>query len=359
MRMGQRMSPFTSSQFSTALTWLSLALLAYLVYIVVHPFLIPLGWAAVIAVMLYPAFARLTTRMGRAPAAAVATIAAAVILIAPAIALTNAFASEMVGIAQRLQDVFAGGGTSSFDRMWQGLVARIPLAARIDVGAVGSSALRTTAAFLASQSGAIVTNIAVFFVDLVLALFATFFLLRDSDAIMHGVRRLLPMPSGTRELFIRRTGDLIAAGVTSSVIVASLQGALGGLAFALLGLSAPVFWGVVMALACLLPFGAGVVWLPAAIYLIATGSVTKGILLIAVGAGLVGMVDNVLRPLLLSERVHMNGLVIFVSLLGGLNVFGLLGIVLGPIVVVTALALVQSYVDTVPDDAPASAQVNT
>ena len=90
------------------------------------------------------------------------------------------------------------------------------------------------------------------------------------------------------------------------------------------------------------------------IYLIATGSVTKGVVLIAIGAGLVGMVDNVLRPLLLSERVHMNGLVIFVSLLGGLNVFGLLGIVLGPIVVVTALALVQSYVSTVPNDAGAT-----
>lgn len=348
--MAQPMSQPNPAQFSTALTWVGLTLLAYLVFLVVRPFLIPLGWAGVIAVMLYPAFTRLAVRMGRGRAAVVATLAASIILIAPAIALTNAFASEMVGIAQTLQDTFAAGGSSAVDRMWQGVIDRIPLAARIDVGAVGSSALRTTAAFLASQSGAIVTNIAVFFVDLGLALFATFFLLRDGDTIMHGVRRLLPMPAATRELFIRRTGDLIAAGVTSSVIVASLQGALGGLAFAVLGLAAPVFWGVVMALACLLPFGAGVVWLPAAIYLMATGSVTKGIVLIAIGAGLVGMVDNVLRPLLLSERVHMNGLVIFVSLLGGLNVFGLLGIVLGPIVVVTALALVQSYVDTVPDD---------
>ncbi len=256
----------------------------------------------------------------------------------------------MVSIAQTLQQTFSGGGTSTFDRMWQGVVVRLPIAARVDIGAVGSSALRSTAAFLMSQSGAIVTNIAVFFVDLALALFATFFLLRDGDIIMHGLRRLLPMPPATREIFIQRTADLIAAGVTSSVIVASLQGALGGLAFAILGLSAPVFWGVVMALACLLPFGAGVVWVPAALYLMATGSVTKGIVLIAIGAGIVGMVDNVLRPLLLSERVQMNGLVIFVSLLGGLNVFGLLGIVLGPIVVVTALALVQSYVDTVPAD---------
>ncbi len=348
------MSQPNPAQFSTALTWVGLTLLAYLVFLVVRPFLIPLGWGCVIAVMLYPAFARLAVKMGRGRAAVVATLAASILLIAPAVALTNAFASEMVGIAQTLQDAFSGGGSSPFNQMWQGVIDRIPAAARIDVSAVGSSALRSTAAFLMSQSGAIVTNIAVFFVDLALALFATFFLLRDGDAIMHGVRRLLPMAPATREVFIQRTADLIAAGVTSSVIVASLQGALGGIAFALLGLSAPVFWGVVMALACLLPFGAGVVWLPAAIYLIATGSVTKGVVLIAIGAGLVGMVDNVLRPLLLSERVHMNGLVIFVSLLGGLNVFGLLGIVLGPIVVVTALALVQSYVSTVPNDAGAT-----
>ena len=112
-----------------------------------------------------------------------------------------------------------------------------------------------------------------------------------------------------REAFITRTADLIAAGVTSSVIVAGLQGLLGGLAFAVLGLSAPVFWGVVMGLACLLPFGAASSgcrlqssW--------PTGSMTRGLVLIGLGAGVVGLVDNIVRPLLLSGRVQMNGLVI-------------------------------------------------
>ncbi len=203
-----------------------------------------------------------------------------------------------------------------------------------------------------SQSGSILANFAVFFLDLALALFATFFLLRDGDAIMHAVRRLLPMSPADRETFITRTGDLIAAGVTSSVIVASLQGLLGGLAFAVLGLSAPVFWGVVMAFACLLPFGAGIVWLPAAIFLALSGSMTKALVLVGLGIGVISTVDNVVRPLLLSGRAHMNGLVIFVSLLGGLRVFGLLGIVLGPIVVVTAISLVSSYVNSSPPSRP-------
>ena len=97
-------------------------------------------------------------------------------------------------------------------------------------------------------------------------------------------------------------------------------------------------------------FGAAIVWLPAGIFLALSGSYTKALILIGLGAGVVSMVDNVVRPLLLSGRVQMNGLVIFVSLLGGLNVFGLLGIVLGPIVVVTAMALVSSYVETVPEE---------
>jgi predicted PurR-regulated permease PerM len=343
---GHQMSRPDAEHFSTAITWASLLLVMYLLVLVLQPFLIPLGWACVLSVLIYPAFARLSRRVGPGRAAGISTIASAVVLIVPAIVLTKTFVTEMVGIAQSLQASFANGQPSSIESVWQGLIARIPFAARLDLGSVALDALRQAATFLTSQSGALLANIAVFVIDLLLALFATFFLLRDSDAIMHAVRRLLPMSIEAREAFITRTADLIAAGVTSSVIVAGLQGLLGGLAFAVLGLSAPVFWGVVMGLACLLPFGAGIVWLPTAIFLMATGSMTRGLVLIGLGAGVVGLVDNIVRPLLLSGRVQMNGLVIFVSLLGGLNVFGLLGIVLGPLVVVTAISLVTAYVET-------------
>ncbi len=344
------MTRINAEPFSTALTWVGLALLTYLLYLVVQPFLMPLGWAGVIAVLVHPAHARLARRLGPGRAAALATSAAAIVLIVPAIFLTNAFAREMVDIAQTLQASFSSGHTSSLEQIWDQVLARVPYAATIDLGSVGAGTLQRTASFLMSQSGAIVTNVVVFFVDLALALFATFFLLRDADGIMRAVRRLLPMAPAAREAFIARTADLIAAGVTSSVIVASLQGLLGGVAFALVGISAAVFWGVVMAFACLLPFGAAIIWLPAAIFLALSGSVTKALVLLGLGAGVVSMVDNVVRPLLLSGRVQMNGLVIFVSLLGGLNVFGLLGIVLGPIVVVTAMALVTSYIESVPDE---------
>ncbi|MBS1816724.1 MAG: AI-2E family transporter [Acidobacteria bacterium] len=339
----------STNQFSVVIMWAGLALLAYLLFLIVQPFLVPLGWGCVIAVLIYPIQREFERRMSRGTAAGVSTLLAALILIGPSIALTNAFAREMVDLAQSLQASFSGGTPAVVQELRE-LLQNVPYASRVDLGSMSTDALQKTATFLMSQSGSILTNIAVFFVDLALALFATFFLLRDADDIMHAVRRLLPMSPTAREAFITRTADLIAAGVTSSVIVAALQGFLGGVAFAIVGLRAPIFWGVVMGFACLLPFGAAIVWLPAGIFLALSGSYTKALILIGLGAGVVSMVDNVVRPLLLSGRVQMNGLVIFVSLLGGLNVFGLLGIVLGPIVVVTAMALVSSYVETVPEE---------
>ena len=134
----------------------------------------------------------------------------------------------------------------------------------------------------------------------------------------------------------RRLG-LVALGAVAT------QGILGGLAFWLLGLSAPVFWGVVMAILCLLPFGAWVIWAPAAIWLMFTGSVVRGIILAAVGAGIVSAVDNFLRPLLLSGHSEMNGLLLFISLLGGVIAFGTVGLVLGPVLMATAVAVYEAF----------------
>lgn len=335
----------TSQQVSTALMWSGLLLLTYLLYLVLQPFLMPLGWACVLAVMVHPAHVRLAGRIGPGRAAAASTAAIALLMIVPTVLLAGAFAREMVDIATRLQGFVATDQFGVLQRGWDEWTHRLPLAASTDLGAFVADGVRRAATMLMAESGSIVANIAIFFIDLALSLIATFFLLREADTVMTVIRRVLPMGAAEKETFIQRTGELIAAGVTSSVIVAGLQGLLGGVAFALLGIDAAVFWGVVMAFACLLPFGAWVIWLPAAVILMASGAMTKGIVLLVLGAGLVSMVDNVVRPLLLSGRVRMNGLVIFVSLLGGLNTFGLLGIVLGPIVVVTAMALVTSYAD--------------
>jgi predicted PurR-regulated permease PerM len=338
--------PWRSEYVGTALTWLALALLLYLVFLIAKPFLSPLGWAAVIAVIFYPAYARLERRWGATRAAVLSTAAVTVIVVAPLLFLMTAFIREAVDAVGGLQRAFAEGRLAWIERVWSSLIRRVPIAQRVDLAALATDTATRGAMFLAAQSGSIVRNLAGFVFDVVLTLFATFFLLRDSSSIMVAVRGLLPIDETDRERLITQTRDLIHGSVTSAVIVASVQGTLGGLVFAAVGIDAAVFWGVVMAFLCLLPLGAWVVWLPAALMLGASGAIGRAIVLAALGIGIISAVDNVLRPWLLSGRTPLNGLLIFVSLLGGMAVFGPLGLVLGPIVVATAMALVTAYVDS-------------
>jgi predicted PurR-regulated permease PerM len=206
-----------------------------------------------------------------------------------------------------------------------------------------------TAGFLAARAGGLLADLVVLFFQLFVTLFALFFFLRDADVIMRELRRLLPFEELRRERMIRETRELVYASIAAAFIIASIQGLAGGVVFGLFGIGAPVFWGVIMGFLSLLPLvGAWVVWVPAAIWLMATGSMGKGLLMIGLGAGVVGTIDNVLRPLILSGRTQMNGLVMFISLLGGVSVFGLLGLVLGPLIMALAAGLLDAYTYSTP-----------
>jgi len=260
--------------------------------------------------------------------------------------VTTAFVREAIDATGNMQRAFAEGRLGWIERAWRTLQQRLPASVRFDLTALTTDMAKQGASFAVAQSGFLVRNVLVFTLDLALALFATFFLLRDSAAIMRIIRGLMPLEETAREATLARTRELISVGVVSAGAVAAVQGLLGGIVFAVLGIDAAIFWGVVMAICCLLPFGAWVVWLPAAIVLAAEGAFVRAIVLVVLGFGIVSSADNVLRPLLLSGKAHMNGLVILLSLLGGIGVFGMLGVVLGPVLVVTALGLLSGYVDS-------------
>ena len=145
--------------------------------------------------------------------------------------------------------------------------------------------------------GLLLRNIAVVIVNVIIMLFALFFFFRDGDAIMSKLRRVLPFDPSFREGRIRETAELIRASITSGIAVALVQGAVGGITFAILGLGAPVFWGVTMAFFSLLPLGAWIVWMPVAMWLLLTGEIGRGIALFAIGAGGISLIDNFLRPI--------------------------------------------------------------
>jgi predicted PurR-regulated permease PerM len=321
----------------------AIVLLTYLLWVVVRPFVLPLCASAVLVVFFYPWHQRLERRLSRGSAALASTLIATILLLVPMLLVLVAFVREAASAAGSVQDALSAARIERLAPAWSWLQQRVPPLAAVQLSDVLADAGRTLAGVAASTAGDALRNLGVILFDIVVMIFAMFFLFRDAPAVMGLVRRVLPFEEEPREAVISQARDLIRASVVSSIVVASAQGAAGGVLFWAVGLTAPIFWGVVMAFFALLPVGAWIVWLPAAVWLLLTGQTARGIVTLAVGAGAVSLIDNVLRPALLAGRAQMNGLLVLVSLLGGLGAFGLIGIVIGPVVVATMTSLLAAY----------------
>jgi predicted PurR-regulated permease PerM len=181
-------------------------------------------------------------------------------------------------------------------------------------------------------------------VQVVLVVFTMYYLFRDGERVKRALHEVLPLEWEQSHAIFVRTHEVISASVYGVVVIAAIQGILGGLTFWALQLPSPLMWGAVMVLLSMIPVvGSTIVWVPTAIYLILSGSWIRGVILIAVGAGVIAMVDNLLRPRLVGGRTRLHELLVFFSVLGGLQVFGILGIVVGPVVVAITLALLDVF----------------
>ena len=170
-------------------------------------------------------------------------------------------------------------------------------------------------------------------------LYLMFFFLRDGAALSRRIREAIPLEEDIKRNILTKFTTVIRATVKGNIVVAMLQGALGGLIFWFLGIHAPVLWGTLMAFLSLLPaVGAALVWIPVAIYFLATGAVWQGVLLIAFGVLVIGLVDNILRPVLVGKDTKMPDYVVLVSTIGGMSLFGLNGFVIGPVVAAMFMA---------------------
>jgi predicted PurR-regulated permease PerM len=178
--------------------------------------------------------------------------------------------------------------------------------------------------------------------QIAITLFALFFFFRDRREIMNGLRSLVPLSNREATEVFRRIRGMIRASILGTVVVAFVQGSLGGLMFWFLGLPAPVLWALVMSVLAMIPtLGAPVVWVPAAAFLAAQGSWGKAIILVAWGMLAVGLIDNLLYPMLVGKEMQLHTLVVFLAVIGGLFLLGASGIVLGPVVLAITLALID------------------
>ena len=346
--LGKRefLTPQINSQktLGTVLFYAIIALLAYLVYIVFAPFLVALAWAVVLVVVSYPLYQRLSRRWGPTAAAAATTAAVTLILIVPTVFVMIAFVRQAVSAAQSLQLRVEAGHLSWVVPLWMRLQHRFPNLFPRNLSALLLHYAQEVAAYVGARLGVAVRHTAEFVFDMFVTVLAMFYLYRDGHAIVQRLREVLPFEQEGRERLVHETRELIYATVSSTLAAAGVHGALGGIAFAIAGVHAAVFWGVMMGFFSLVPLvGSALIFVPISISLMLAGHLGRGIFLIVFCSLIVGTVDNFVRPWLISGRAEMSGLVVFISVLGGIAVFGLLGVVLGPIVVALAASILDLY----------------
>jgi predicted PurR-regulated permease PerM len=327
-----------------AVAWLLAAGLVYLVYLVCRPFLTAMLWAGVLSVFFFPGHRWLLRRVGRPRITALlSTIAVATLLAAPLAWLAPAFINQAVETAGRLpSQTIVEHLRAAAD--W---ISRNIPGAEFQIEDVTGEAVRGARGRIGQWSAQLVGNLASFVIDAIVLLLGLYYLFLDGGRLVDLLRDISPFAGERHDRMMAETIDMISSTIRAGLLVAAAQGALGGLTFTILGLPSPVFWGVVIAFLSLLPIlGAWMVWLPAGIGLLLSGDVGRGLALLIAGLVLISAVDNVLRPILIAGRSQLNGLLVFISILGGMQVFGFIGLVLGPLTVATAVGLIRGYRDS-------------
>lgn len=318
------------------------ALAFYFCYRLAHPLLPALGWALALAVVTYPFYEWIIFRVHRVNlAAGLAVILVALTLVAPASFVMQRLVREVASGVERLQTEAATG-------RWRTIVERNPRLAPalrwIEAHTDIRGGIQQTATAVTSRLPSFVTGSVWAVAELLITLFILFYFFRDRRAALQALRSLVPLSeAGTNKVFMR-VADTIHATIYGTLVVALVQGALGGAMFWVLGLPSPLVWGAVMAVLAIVPvLGTFVVWVPAALFLALEGSWGKALLLTAWGGGVIALVDNLLYPVLVGQRLRLHTLPVFIAIIGGLALFGAVGLILGPVTLAVTVALIDIW----------------
>jgi predicted PurR-regulated permease PerM len=314
---------------------------------ILWPFYGAILWGTVVAILFAPLYWRLSTLMWqRRTLAAIATVLIVLVMvILPLTLIVAALLQEVSSVYQWIQS-----GELNFDRYFQQVFDALPAwAANLldrfeltNLAAVReglSSGLMRGSQFLAAQAINIGQNTFNFIVSLFVMLYLLFFLLRDGEALSRRMREAIPLHAEQKRALFNKFIVVVRATIKGNIIVAILQGTLGGLIFWFLDIRGALLWAVLMAFLSLLPaIGSAIVWLPVAIYFLVTGAVWQGVVLITYGVLVIGLVDNFLRPILVGKEAKMPDYVVLISTLGGLSLFGVNGFVIGPMIAAMFMA---------------------
>lgn len=314
----------------------------YLCYRLALPFLPAISWALALAVILSPLQRTLEAKWKRRnQVTAISLIVIAVIVVVPAIFVANRLIAEILKGAELIQTHAAAGTLTQ-------PLANYPHLAPLDRWITRQIDLPETvgrlATGLANTATSLVRGSVIQLTGLLLTFYLLFYFLRDRHLALDSLRSLAPLSPAEMDRVFGRVNATIHATVYGTLVVATIQGTLGGLMFWMIGLPAPLLWGLIMGLLAVIPvLGAFVIWIPAAIWLASQGMWGKALLLTAWGGIVVAGIDNLIYPILVGNRLHQHTLLTFISLVGGLIVFGSSGIILGPLCVTLTLLLLEIW----------------
>jgi predicted PurR-regulated permease PerM len=339
-----------SSFYARVFALVVAAILGYALFLIFMPFGLALAWAAFLAFLLYPLNLRLRRRLAKKSiAAGTLTVLAPIAILLPLSALSIEFVAQVSALLKNLQKSAAELDIKSLSDLQQfPLIARanswLDAHAGISAEQVQSwlvSASREILQRAASLSGSFFLGALGSLVSFAIMLCVLFFFLRDGDLMLARARRLIPLDEERKERLFRQLSGVTRAIVFGTTVTAALEGILIGIGFSIAHLPSPVVFGVLAALLSMLPVGgAAFVWIPAAIWLFATGHWGHGIFMVLWGL-LLGGLDNLLRPFLISGRARISALAVFIGVLGGIPAFGAIGVIAGPVVLSLALALIE------------------
>lgn len=318
------------------------------------PFYGAIMWGSIIALLFTPLYRGLLPRVGQRPnvAALVTLLIVLFMVVLPLALVAVSLVREAALVYQRLQsgdlnpaqyfhglfDALPNWITTILDRF--GLVSFDSLQRRL------TAALTQGAQFIATQTFSIGQNTFEFVASVFITLYLAFFLIRDGNAVVHALWQAVPLAPRHKEALLQKFVTVIRATVKGNLLVAAIQGALGGIGFWVLGVSGALLGAVLMAFLSLLPaVGAGIVWVPVALYFLLTGALLKSLALTTYGVLVIGLVDNLLRPILVGKDTRMADYIVMITTLGGMAVFGINGFVLGPVIAAMFIAVWHIHVN--------------
>ena len=304
-------------------------------------------WGTILAISFAPLHRRLLAKLpGRPNLAALATLVLClVVVIIPLILITGSLIKEGTALYKRIES-----GQLNLGAYFEQIVNALPPSVHHTLDQFGlgdvfsiqeklSAGALQASKFLATQAVNIGQNTFTFLISFGIMLYLLFFLLRDGSQLTRQVRSVIPLSDQHKHMLFLKFITVVRATLKGNIVVAITQGILGGFIFGVLGIEGALLWGVIMAFLSLLPaVGAAIIWLPVAIYFLVTGSYWEGSILIAFGVFVIGLVDNVLRPLLVGKDTKMPDYVILISTIGGITGFGLNGFVIGPLIAALFIA---------------------